>query len=83
LDSSDIAIPNGTVFFLNKGIVSGDFELCFLERLDNSDIAIPVGTFFFTMALVLCPPERISALGTATALFVAAAWERQGIWAQI
>jgi hypothetical protein len=30
-----------------KGIVSRDFELCFLVPLDSSDIATPSGTVFF------------------------------------
>jgi hypothetical protein len=38
-----------------KGIVSQDFEVCFLVPLDSSDIATPDGTgSFFKIKLISC-----------------------------
>jgi hypothetical protein len=68
-----------------KGIVSRDFEVCFLIPLDSSDIATPDGKgLFLTKKSISCrifdytglggssfPCERISAQGAAAAHFVA------------
>jgi hypothetical protein len=74
-----------------KGIVSRDFEVCFLVPLDSSDIAMPDGTgSFFRIKSISCrifdflglgtgslPCEQILVLIAAAAHFIAAACEGQ------
>jgi hypothetical protein len=80
-----------------KGIVSRDFEVCFLVPLDSSDIATPDGMgLFFKIKSISCrifdfsglgagslPCERISAQGAAAAHVEAVACERQKNGVQI
>jgi hypothetical protein len=72
-----------------KGIVSQDFEVCFLVPLDSSDITTPDGTgsffkvdfmsnFYYSVlgsSSFCC--ERISAQGATAAHFVALVRKRQ------
>jgi hypothetical protein len=53
--SNFIQITNTLAALLIKGIVSRDFEVCFLVPLDSSDIATPDGTgSFFKIKSILC-----------------------------
>jgi hypothetical protein len=79
-----------------KGIVSQDFEVCFLVPLDSSDIATPDGTglfekkgdfvsnFYFSgLGASSFRSERISAQRATGAHFVAPVRERQRNGVQI